>query len=275
MFSAHAAHEAARTDHPVAMAEAHNVLGILDRDQDPERARWHHETSLTLVEDADQGVRAAARNNLRPLVAFGVRPPTEDLPIRSGRPAAWQATSSILMTFVGDRWATVPTEVRGRGRAEASPPSVAGVRPPRTSLHARVETPDRAIRRSSHAPFGACRLRGDVVGTDTRVSVAFRHAFGVVVRHAIGGESDLDVSHSEAADDCVALGEFGLTWEQLLDVVDATGDVVDTAFPRRSRQPSPSATHPTVRGRQQTADGQDGVIPVPTRIDTGAGGTAT
>jgi hypothetical protein len=46
------------------MAQAHNILGILERARDPGRARAHHETSLALVEDADRSVRAAVLNNL-------------------------------------------------------------------------------------------------------------------------------------------------------------------------------------------------------------------
>lgn len=135
---------------------------------------------------------------------------------------------------------------------------------------------------------------------------------------------DLDAPQSQAAQDCDALGEFGLTWEQLLDVLDADGQVIETAVP----QTLPTATpvdYPrdgAWRGSdpvlpegwrviecpflgdegdditngvgqvieaerlsyvdrrhvvcyQQTSDDQDGEIPVPTRIDTGAGGTAS
>jgi hypothetical protein len=43
---------------------------------------------------------------------------------------------------------------------------------------------------------------------------------------------DLDVSQSEAADLCSGLGEFGLTWEQTLDVLDADGEVLETVLPQ-------------------------------------------
>jgi hypothetical protein len=146
---------------------------------------------------------------------------------------------------------------------------------------------------------------------------------GIVLEVFCYGD-DLDVPQSQAAQDCAALGEFGLTWEQVLDILDATGDVIDTAFPQILPDALPSGypTHgawrasdpvlpdgwrviecpflgdaddavtngvgqvleaealPYVDRRhvvcyQRTGIDGGGEIPVPSRIDTGAGGTAT
>jgi hypothetical protein len=40
------------------------VLGLLRRSEHPDRARYHHETSLALPQHADDGMRAAVLNNL-------------------------------------------------------------------------------------------------------------------------------------------------------------------------------------------------------------------
>ncbi len=56
--------DATLADDRLALAEAHNVLGIVQRSSDPEGARRHHEMALALVEDGNPVIRAAALNNL-------------------------------------------------------------------------------------------------------------------------------------------------------------------------------------------------------------------
>ena len=63
-LAAGALSDATITGDPLALAQAHNTLGIVERVSDPTAARKHHETSLALVQDMSPTVRAAALNNL-------------------------------------------------------------------------------------------------------------------------------------------------------------------------------------------------------------------
>jgi len=42
----------------------------------------------------------------------------------------------------------------------------------------------------------------------------------------------LDIPQAEAEENCSQLGEFGLVWEQTLDVLDAGGATIDTVIPQ-------------------------------------------
>ena len=56
--------DATAADDPVALAQAHNVLGIIKRSDDLATALAHHEESRNLARDLDVTVLAAALNNL-------------------------------------------------------------------------------------------------------------------------------------------------------------------------------------------------------------------
>jgi DNA-binding SARP family transcriptional activator len=56
--------DATLADDRLALAEAHNVLGIVQRADDPDAARRHHEVAIDLVGDLSPVIRAAALNNL-------------------------------------------------------------------------------------------------------------------------------------------------------------------------------------------------------------------
>jgi hypothetical protein len=71
----------------------------------------------------------------------------------------------------------------------------------------------------------------------------------------------LDVSQSQAADDCADLGEFGRDWEQLLEVFDGEGAVTDTAFPQTLSTATPVDYLPDGAWR-----GSDPVLPEGWRV---------